>query len=752
MTIRFKFRSSVNFDSIDINGRPSISVRDLRSKIVEQKNLKICHDFDLVISDAITGKEFEDENFAVPSGSSVIIKRVPAGRSATPAAIPLTDVVENVGVKQKNMAPTINPCLQEANPVNLPPNKSSHPASVELENFDDFGIDFYPAIGDALLDSDPDVDKTNCISTGRIDNVVPRSSETSIARGQNLEPSGLSDAVQKGSTQCNLQIVTLQTVLKSKVDEQKISNNGVDACSPAIPKSDLPSELRCPLCNTIFKEAMMIPCCQHSFCAKCIRLVLIEKARCPKCSSAKCRVDDLLPNLSLRQAIEHFLESQMLISGSENIHPQYVPDGESGIRGNDVSGAISVRQREQRMPHSPSATGKGSNQVMPEELKTRNKASSARVFDMNAAGVESFAVGAKHRKGERACYMCGSPDHYIKDCPTAAAQYPMHPTGDAMYPGGMPAYGPSYWQGSSFPQASPYGNLYATPGMMPFTPAMVPVTPFQVPSYMPSMYGGMSVPCGYMRTGGVVHPMAARAERPVSEEELMELRDIERRHRNFSDHPKRGKLYDSDPDVGYHCPQLSNDRTHYMERDNSASYSENSDPQRSRKRHSQYKHIDEDGRRDKGSRSSTSGRDRRAYGHDVSSSGAHEVSGSQQSKERHKHHHRSSRKHSEKRVDTEDNSTQRGHYQYKKQASTDRKRVESDIKIHNHRHHSKSDSGLESEDRKRHRKEKDSLKHSRHKVKPRHDEPSHERWEMIEGLDADNIDDYYQHHKRKRRH
>lgn len=34
-------------------------------------------------------------------------------------------------------------------------------------------------------------------------------------------------------------------------------------------KVDLPSELRCPICNTYFKEAVMIPCCQHSFCKKC---------------------------------------------------------------------------------------------------------------------------------------------------------------------------------------------------------------------------------------------------------------------------------------------------------------------------------------------------------------------------------------------------------------------------------------------------------------------------------------------------
>ncbi|RVW52220.1 hypothetical protein CK203_003627 [Vitis vinifera] len=56
MSVRFKFRSAVSFDSVDIEGRPSISVRDLRSKIVRHKNLDICHDFDLVFSDAVTGQ------------------------------------------------------------------------------------------------------------------------------------------------------------------------------------------------------------------------------------------------------------------------------------------------------------------------------------------------------------------------------------------------------------------------------------------------------------------------------------------------------------------------------------------------------------------------------------------------------------------------------------------------------------------------------------------------------------------------
>lgn len=56
-----------------------------------------------------------------------------------------------------------------------------------------------------------------------------------------------------------------------------------------------------------------------------IRSALVEKARCPKCSSQKCTVEALLPNLSLRQAIEHFLEAQGVNNALEGKKFQRAP-------------------------------------------------------------------------------------------------------------------------------------------------------------------------------------------------------------------------------------------------------------------------------------------------------------------------------------------------------------------------------------------------------------------------------------------
>lgn len=60
MAIHFKFRSAVEYDSIDIEG-PFISIGALKEKIVEHKNLTRATDFDLLITNAQTseGKRLE---------------------------------------------------------------------------------------------------------------------------------------------------------------------------------------------------------------------------------------------------------------------------------------------------------------------------------------------------------------------------------------------------------------------------------------------------------------------------------------------------------------------------------------------------------------------------------------------------------------------------------------------------------------------------------------------------------------------
>lgn len=55
MAVHFKFRSAVEYDSIDIEG-PFISIASLKEKIVEHKNLGRATDFDLLITNAQTSE------------------------------------------------------------------------------------------------------------------------------------------------------------------------------------------------------------------------------------------------------------------------------------------------------------------------------------------------------------------------------------------------------------------------------------------------------------------------------------------------------------------------------------------------------------------------------------------------------------------------------------------------------------------------------------------------------------------------
>lgn len=107
--------------------------------------------------------------------------------------------------------------------------------------------------------------------------------------------------------------------------------------------------------------------------------------------------------------------------------------------------------------------------------------------------------------------MCGSPDHFVRDCPATLSLHPMIQTGtvafayicygkislnlrtlvfagNAIFRGAMPGYIP-YWNGAPSPHLRPFGNIYGNPGIVPFNANVVPAAPFATPAYPLSMYG-----------------------------------------------------------------------------------------------------------------------------------------------------------------------------------------------------------------------------------------------------------------------
>ncbi|KAK2989449.1 hypothetical protein RJ640_018767 [Escallonia rubra] len=761
-------------------------------------------------------QEYNEGSFQIPSGSSVIIKRVPAG-TVSQALVPIASN-EKFGTE----------C-----------SKAFSPMIGQADEFDDFGIDLCP-VPEATL-PETELYKKSGISNEKA-NIVGRRFSAPSRSGCQLEASDPSDAILRGpnqsETEGNIPLKKLEAQVEEHVKFEKVGG-GANSLAPQ--NANVPSELKCPLCNTFFKEAVMIPCCQHSFCERCIRVELIEKARCPKCSSNKCRVEHLLPNLSLRQAIEHFLESQVLITASENALREYAPDGESGIQAKDVSCAVTILRKEPNVPLSSSATGKGSNQIIgesyyesrkyasfegsgnsgtgkslksaPSSKKTnridREKSGYAHHVDFQSrpedlaggadfqgenqpfslphihvheeGGGRSFVANGRHKKLDRTCYMCGSPDHFIRDCPVASSPHPMLQAGNPMFPGGMPGYASGYaspyWNSAIYPPMRPYGNMYGNPGMMPFNASMVPATPFPVTPYIPSMYGGLPSP-GLVHQYIHSHLKDARlhfwnyvvADLHTFRHFLATFCSMDMRMGSLAPLVSRGKLsneklgrrqlYDDEDDdprrrYRYNEPERSHDYRYHTEREKSVSYSDENVSRKSRRKPQYDKHPDHDihgveERHESHSRSSTAGRDRKTYNSERSYSGVEDLSSSDRyDEERHRQHYRSSKKQHSRRGQCDSDSSCRRNKTKRVTRSKD-----PDIKGSNKKHYNHLESGLESSssgDQKKRHKDKNHSRSSRHSghAKPVSDELSHERWQMVTTSDED-CRERSRHLKRKR--
>ncbi|BBN06720.1 E3 ubiquitin-protein ligase RBBP6 [Marchantia polymorpha subsp. ruderalis] len=358
MAVYFKFKSAKDFDSVSIDGH-FISVANLKEKIVEQKKLGRGSDYDLVISNAQTNEEYTDEGFLVPKNTSVIVRRVP-GRPRMPI---VADVKE-----ERKPTPEIQPVKN--GPQYVEPFQKNLNISSVSDGLDDFGIDLYavPEIvqaSTASLTEEEDnkikafvdasasdwqrqtqesfaagrgygnkgqgrglplrgygngrgFEKKNpphgyvchrCGVTGHYIQHCPTNGDPTYDIKKVKPPTGIPKTMLVANPDGSYALPTGEVaVLKPN---EAVFEREVDGLpSSSRPLLDIPSELCCPLCKGVLKEAVLTSkCCFKSYCDKCIRHEIISKARCV-CGAKNILADDLLPNRTLRDAISRFLESQ----------------------------------------------------------------------------------------------------------------------------------------------------------------------------------------------------------------------------------------------------------------------------------------------------------------------------------------------------------------------------------------------------------------------------------------------------------
>lgn len=80
MSVHYKFKSSLDFDTVTFDGL-HISVGDLKKNILQQKKIGKGAEFDLQITNAQTKEVYTADDFLIPKNTSVIVARVPVTSS-----------------------------------------------------------------------------------------------------------------------------------------------------------------------------------------------------------------------------------------------------------------------------------------------------------------------------------------------------------------------------------------------------------------------------------------------------------------------------------------------------------------------------------------------------------------------------------------------------------------------------------------------------------------------------------------------
>ncbi|KAK8473928.1 hypothetical protein V6N13_131543 [Hibiscus sabdariffa] len=283
----YKFKSSKDFHMLPINDR-FISVHDFKAEIVASDRYGNGKDFDLLISDAATDQRFTDESKLIPACSSVLIRRVP-GLSSYPIVI---------GEKKPKV---------EDDPSS---------ASEGLQENGGFGPDFNPVCETLTLNPS----NTSC-KEDKINGGFKILSEKGFVKGFVLKgqipPQGYvcyrckvsGHYIQHCPTNGDpaFDFKSVKPVSKMSVS----SSNGSDISSVSSNDSSVDQKIApewyCPLCKNVMDNAALTKCCFASFCDKCIRDCAVSDSDC--ICRRKIAVDDILPNMTLRAAINRILNA-----------------------------------------------------------------------------------------------------------------------------------------------------------------------------------------------------------------------------------------------------------------------------------------------------------------------------------------------------------------------------------------------------------------------------------------------------------
>lgn len=333
--LRYKFKSELSYENLLFDGM-FLSVGELKRQIAEKRNMTAM-ELDIHMSDtmALCG----DDSTLLPRNTQVIISRVPLGPQtkklivANRAAKQAERAAQNSQLNMTSMPKESgrgnrvgggfgagDPSFQQP----LEAAAAGQDETAALSNFVDATYSNWSSEVNAGMrgragakrkfHSDLPPPKYVCHRCGNPGHWIyncPTNGNPDYDIRKVKAPVGipLEKLVSTGEGTIVMPDGSIGDVL---VDDRILKKEATTASTlKSLPPIEIPEEMQCPICKKLAKEAVMILCCQASFCDSCIRGHLIETGTCPKCGKKDMLCDDLLPNQSLRKAIQNHVRSHL---------------------------------------------------------------------------------------------------------------------------------------------------------------------------------------------------------------------------------------------------------------------------------------------------------------------------------------------------------------------------------------------------------------------------------------------------------
>ena len=317
MSVRFKFKNDLDYQPIPCDGF-HISVRDLKRSIIRLKKFGNVTDFDLVVTNSQTLHVYLDDEELISKNTTLTVQRAPLGEGkkkvwedekGVDAA-----VLASAQINSNSTFASIPGLGGSSRDGETEEERISKMMSNSTEMYSDKHWVKYKGqkafvegakppphwkcskcLGNHWVSDCPFANNDMKRTTG-----IPRSflkpAESNVP-GAKINPQGL--------------------IVINEMEKQAYSQNKVerspwlpDDRAPLQPKANIPSELLCPICHDLLKDAVMMPCCAGSACDECGRNGILESEgnKCPVCGEAA-NPEELIPYRLFRDKVDKFRNS-----------------------------------------------------------------------------------------------------------------------------------------------------------------------------------------------------------------------------------------------------------------------------------------------------------------------------------------------------------------------------------------------------------------------------------------------------------